>query len=136
MNKIIEEVIQRSNERLQFEKGSPFTQEGFEGLKVEIASYINSLITESYKIAKRHKGDLISKSHIESASYNLIKKRSKNRRQIFSSIGGFLFGFAISKTFEVLADSEKFTNSNTILIFACGMIGAFLLGITLFRSEE
>ncbi len=136
MNKIIEEVIQRSNDRLQFEKGSQFTQEGFDELKTEIASYINSLITESYRIAKRNKGDLISKSHIQSASFQLIKKHSKDKKQVLASVGGFFVGFSISKALELVADGQKISSSHTIVILIAGIVGAFILGISIFRTQE
>ena len=131
MEKIIEQVIQRSNNRIPFEKGSPFTQEGYEALKVEISSFINEIIQESYKVAKRNKSDLISKSNIETASFNLIKKHSGEKKKYLSPLGGFLLGFAVNKIFETLANNESFANSTIIVILITGIIGAFLLGTTL-----
>ena len=134
MDKVIEQVILRSTDRLQFEKGSPCTIDGYDALKIEISSYINELVEESYRVARRHKSDLISKSHIESASFNLIKKYSSNAKKYLMSIGGFLLGFSIAKTVEIVADSQNFTTTNILILFSCAIIGAFISGISLLKT--
>ena len=131
----IDEVIKNAYQKVQFEKGSPYTEHGFVKLKEEISSYVIQLVNESYVIAKRSKSDLISQSHVEVASHNLIKKNNSEIRNIFVSIGGFLLGMAVTKTFETLADSEPFTVANSLLIFSTGIVGAFMLGLNIFSGR-
>ena len=131
----LDDIIKNSAKKISFDKDSPFSEQGFSKLKEEISAYIVLLVDESFRIARHEKSDKVSHAHVESASAGLVKKKNKEIVNVFISIGGFLIGMSITKTFEILANSEMFTTQSTLIILATGIVGAFLLGLNIFRSH-
>src|SRR5438034_2616395 len=75
----------------------PFSAAAFAVLKKRIAEYINELVTESSKIARRHQADDVSAAHVQQAGEYLIASSGKRRyrHRHLGTIGGILFGGAL-----------------------------------------
>ena len=131
----IDETLQKAYQSLEYNKESPFTEQGFVKIKEEVSNYVLEIVNESYRIAKRNKSDLISQVHVETASENLIKKKNREYKNILVSIGSFLLGMSITKTFETISNSESFTIQNTILVLVTGIVGALIIGLNIFDSK-
>jgi len=125
----LNEAINEANNTLNSLGTSPFTNRAYESLKEKIATYIGQIITESIRISKRHKADLVSQSHIETASDNLISKKRSKLNYLSGTLGGIFLGATVSNIFGMLVLNQAFNTSGIIITIALGIIGAFLIAI-------
>jgi hypothetical protein len=127
----LNEAINEANNTLSEFDSSPFTSKAYESLKDKISSYIGQIITESIRISKRHKADLVSQTHVEDASDNLISKKRGKLSYLAGTLGGIFLGATVSNIFGMLVLNQTFTTTGIIITIIIGIVGAFLIAINL-----
>lgn len=130
----LEESIKKGSDELKNIDATPFTNSGFDYFKIKIEEYIKALFLESIKSSKRDDVDMISIKHIDSASKFLHKSSRLRFQNFYLSIGGLLLGSCISNLFSMTMLGASFNILGMSLTIIFGIIGAFLLGKSLFDN--
>lgn len=125
----IERIVYAANKELVYDDTSPFTKKGFTEYRNNITEYIDDLFHESLKISKRNRTELISASHVRSASFNLINKSKSRIKNLYNSIGGLLLGITLSNLVSLAALNVEYNKIGIIVIVCLGIIGSFLLSL-------
>lgn len=68
MSNHLDLIIRTADAELQSLGDSPYSKPAFAVLRDKISQYIAELVTESTRVAKRHKADTISAAHVNQAS--------------------------------------------------------------------
>ncbi len=124
----IRKALTEAGEKLQNADPGPFSRKGFLHLRERIDEYIEDLIAESARIAKRAKADAISAAHVDHAAENLITSMSRRVYRHLGTIGGLLLGTALAQFVTMLSDS-KFTAEGVGISASLGVVGAFLVAL-------
>jgi hypothetical protein len=125
----IDQIVNTSNNEIESLENSPFTKKGFSEYRNNISEYIEDLFQESLKISKRNRTELISASHVKTASFYLIKKSKSRTRNLYNSIGGLLLGVTISNLVSIVALNLQYNKLGLVVIVFLGIIGSFLLSL-------
>jgi len=112
----------------------PFTKQAFDKFREKIGIYISSLYVESQKIAKRHKADNISESHIDLASEYLIKNKAGRISKLLGILGGTFLGATVSNLLAMTVLGQTYETLGLVITIILGIIGSFLIGINLMRE--
>ena len=127
----LSDAIKEANDTLNSFESSPFSEKAYDSLKENITSYIGQIITESIRISKRHKADLVSQSHVEDANDNLISKKRSKLNYLAGTLGGIFLGATVSNIFGMLVLNQVFNNAGIIATIIIGIFGAFLVAVNL-----
>lgn len=124
-------AIEEADALLNNIEPSPFSAQAYGCLRDKITSYIGQLISESVKISKRHKADLVSQNHIERASDNLVSKKRGRLNYLIGTLGGIFLGATVSNIFGMLVLNQIYTTSGIVITISTGILGAFMIAINL-----
>lgn len=127
----LNDAITEASQTLNTFESSPFSDKAYDSLKDKVATYIGHIITESIRISKRHKADLVSQSHIEAASDNLISKKRSKLNYLAGTLGGIFLGATVSNIFGMLVLNQTFNSTGIVITILIGIIGSFLIAINL-----
>lgn len=106
----------------------PFTDTAYESLKTRIATYIEELIREAIKTAKREQSDVISAIHVERASTYLVSSTSRRFSRHIGTIGGIILGGSISNVLAIIGtDPRRISTIGGISTTVLLILGAFLV---------
>lgn len=114
---------------------SAFTEPGFETLNGYIAGYIDDLIDQSAKVAKREKTDNISSIHVEKAAEQVAAGKIDKVYKHSGLVGGVLLGAAISNLLGMFT-SGQFPPVSIAITFALAIIGAFLVALSFLHDHS
>lgn len=113
---------------------SPFTTAAFDALKEAIGEFINDMVDESIKLAKRHKSEVVSVNYVQHASEYLIASRSRRVFRHIGTLGGIFLGGALSNILAMAQSGSSFPVLGTLVTIAVGLIGTFLVAIHIARD--
>jgi histone H3/H4 len=122
----LQKIIQQADAQLQDIESSPFSPSAFSVLKEKISEYIVELVSESIKVSKRHQADTVSSAHVERASEYLISSTSRRFFRHLGTIGGILFGAALSNIVAMTA-AQQYSTAGILLSAGLGIAGAFMV---------
>jgi hypothetical protein len=88
--------------------------------------FVVELGTEAFRIARRHKSDLISAAHVDQAAANLVASSRRALARNMGVLGGILVGSGISQ-FLAMIGSPNLPPVPTAVATAMLVIGAALL---------
>lgn len=131
--KELEKVIKEAYINLESVEETPFSDKGFIEFRNQISQFIIQLFDESFRIARRSNVEIVSPTHIKTASNN-IKKTNSTRTSILKTLGGLLLGASLSNILSISFYSVSYSPIHLILTILFGITGSFLLGFNLFRS--
>lgn len=100
-------------------------------LRQKITDYIGDLISESLRVSKRHKADIVSQNHIEQANEHLISKRRSKLSYLAGTLGGIFLGATVSNIFGMMVLNQTYTITGIIVTVSIGVIGSFLISFNL-----
>lgn len=107
-------------------KNNRISEKGLDTLMSSIEYYISELISESTRISKREKTDVISSDQIKRANYNIVKKKFSIFRKNIGTIGGLLLGASLSNLLSFLFVDNVSINSIIITVIL-SIIGSFFI---------
>jgi len=128
MSNHLDLIIRTADAELQSLGDSPYSKPAFAVLRDKISQYIAELVTESTRVAKRHKADTISAAHVNQASDYLIASSSRKFFRHLGTVGGILLGAALGNTLSMVSGG-KFESVNVTVTLGLGIVGAFLMAI-------
>src|SRR5258707_1034345 len=88
-------------ERLPLQSPKPFSTPGFSALEQEIEAYINDLIDEAAKLARRYRADDVSAMHVVQAAQNLTASAKHRVYRHLGTIGGIILGAGLSSVLTI-----------------------------------
>ena len=104
------------------------SQPAFDILATTIFDFIRSLITESERIARIQRSDVVSASHVESANSRLMNHSSGRWRRHLGTIFGALFGASLSQLLS-MASADHYSAIGLIVSGIIGVIGVIGLAV-------
>jgi len=102
----------------------PFSPQAFRFLKTKISDYTRSLITESGRVAKRRRGDLISAAHVEHASEYLLSATKGRWSRHVGTLGGIFLGASMSN-FLGMTSTGQYNAVGVTISASLAVLGAF-----------
>lgn len=129
----IDPIIQEAEHQLANVDSAPFSAQAFHLLKVKISSYVRSLISESGRISRRRRADIISAAHVEEASDYLVTSSSHRWFRHVGTVGGILLGAALSN-FLSMTTASQYSGIGVTVSALLAIIGAF--GVALHIGRE
>jgi histone H3/H4 len=121
----LQQVIDTAERELQNAGQTPFTPKAFSHLKDRISEYAALLITESVKVARRHKSETVSTTHVEHASEYLVSSTSSKVYRHAGTFGGILLGVAGSN-FLSMYTTGQFTPNGVVVTVIGTLLGGIL----------
>ena len=103
----------------------PFTTNAFARLQTVIRGFITDLIDESWRIAKRHKSEVVSEGYVDAASTYLIASRTRRLFRHMGTLGGILLGGSLSNILSMLQAAKPFPVAATLASLGIGILGTF-----------
>jgi len=125
------DAIEEANTALEQADSAPFSDKAYESLRQKISDYIGNLISESLRISKRNKADIVSQNHIEQANEHLISKRRSKLNYLAGTLGGIFLGATVSNIFGMMALNQTYSSTGIIITVVIGVVGSFLISINL-----
>lgn len=108
---------------------APFTHSAFRTLQDLIDEFIEDLVAEASRIAKRHGSEVISANYVTAAGTYLIASRSRRLFRHMGTMGGTLLGGSLSNILAMAQSGNTFPVIGTLVSIGVGFIGAFLVAI-------
>ena len=124
----LEKVIERVTTELKNADSTPFSGRAFEEFEEQIEAYAVELIKESVKRAKRHQAEGVSSSNVRHASQYLVLSRSHRLYRHAGTLGGLLFGTALSHVLSVITTGQ-YGLSGIIITFVLTLMGTSLITV-------
>jgi histone H3/H4 len=128
-----DEVAGKVDELLNGVDPGPFSAAAFSVLKGKVAEYLGEVTREAAAIARRTKADVISVRDIEAACERLTVSPRKIVFRHLGTIAGLSLG-TCGSTLSSMVVAGQFSLWSIVLSIATGLIGAFLLGIHVFKD--
>ncbi len=121
-------VVQRAEQYAPDVGPKPFSPKAFRIMRSHISRYVYDLINESIKVARRHRSDIVTVSHVERASEHLVTSTSLRFFRHLGTVGGILVGGAISN-FLATASGQQYSTMGVLVSGGLGIIGSFLVAL-------
>jgi hypothetical protein len=103
---------------------SPFTPQAYDLLRRRVAEYIDELVDEAIRVAKRRpSSDVVSTADVNRASEHLGTRPRSRRGQIIGSVGSLLLGAALGNALQIAGQAQT-TPESALLTFGVGAVGA------------
>jgi hypothetical protein len=83
---------------------APFTPSAFGLLQDTVDEFIGDLLDESFRIAKRHKSEVVSANYVQAAGTYLVASRARRLFRHMGTVGGILLGGSLS---NILAMAQR-----------------------------
>ena len=119
----LQPIIEADEKELRKADQTPFTPQAFANLTDKLGEYSVLLITEAVKLAKRHKSETVSSTHVEHASEYLVSSSSRKLYRHMGTFGGLLLGVAGSNFLSMFSTNQFSPNGVTITVIATLMGG-------------
>jgi len=103
----LQQIIETAEQELRNADQTPFTPRAFDNLRDKISEYSVLLITEAVKVAKRHKSETVSSTHVEHASEYLISSTGRKLFRHMGTLGGTLLGVAGSNFLSMYSTTNS-----------------------------
>lgn len=123
-----DQLLREVHRALEYEDTGMFSVQAFRALKLKISLYVRSLITESARIARRRKSDMISVAHVDEASDHLTTSTSRRWLRHTGTVGGILLGAGLS-SFLSMTTANQYTPAGVVVSAALGVGGAFAVAL-------
>jgi hypothetical protein len=123
------EIVRRAQERLSTADPTPFTPSAFALLKDTIDEFISDLMEESFRIAKRHKSEVVSANYVQAAGTYLVVSRQRRIFRHMGTVGGILLGGSLSNILAMAQSGVSFPLIGTLVSVAMGFIGSSLVAV-------
>jgi len=121
----LQQIIEIAEEQLRNAYQTPFTPRALDNLKDKLSEYSVLLIQEAVKLAKRHKSETVSSTHVEHANEYLISSSSRKLFRHMGTFGGLLLGVAGSNFLSMFSTNQFSPNGVTITVIAT-LLGGIL----------
>jgi len=132
--KIIENVLKESLSDLSSINYSPFSKQGFEEYKTQVAKFIVRLYDESIRNSKKNNSDIVNKKHIDDA-VNYISTINKYKfSNLLNTIGGLLMGSTITFLISTANSNINYSVEELTIHIVLGLVGSFILGYNLSKE--
>jgi hypothetical protein len=105
---------------------APFSITAFERLQDEISEFIENLVAESGRLARRQRTDDISATHVEQAADYLTSTPRKRFFRHIGTLGGILLGSALSNILTMTLEN-RYGTVGILVTMSLAIIGAFLV---------
>lgn len=126
-------IMSEAEQRLAEVEPGPFSIQAFDLLKLKVSEHVRSLITESAKISRRRRADVISATNVEEASDYLVNSSSHRWIRHTGTIGGILLGASLSN-FLSMTTTEQYSTTGVLISAGLSIIGAFAVAFHIGRS--
>lgn len=126
-------IIREAERQLAEVDPGPFSPQAFHVLKLKVSAYVRSLITESAKISRRRRADVVSTAHVEQASDYLVSSSSHRWLRHIGTVGGILLGASLSN-FLSMTTASQYSGTGVIVSAVLAVVGAF--GVALHIGRE
>lgn len=108
---------------------APFTPSAFRLLQDSIDEFIVDLLDESFRIAKRHKSEVVSANYVEAAGTYLVASRARRVFRHMGTVGGILLGGSLSNILAMAQTGSAFPVVGTLVSVGVGLLGSFLVAV-------
>ena len=108
---------------------SPLTPQAFQVLTSLIDMFIADIVDESLKIARRHRSEVVSSSHVYAANDYLIAGKPRRLFRHMGTVGGILLGGSLSNILAMAQVGSSFPVLGTLVSVAVGLVGTFLVAM-------
>jgi histone H3/H4 len=122
-------IIHDAREKLRTVAPAPFTESAFRVLQDTIDEFISDLMDESFRIAKRHKSEVVSANYVQAAGTYLVASRARRFYRHMGTVGGILLGGSLSNILAMAQSGTTFPMVGTLVSVAVGLIGSFLVAV-------
>lgn len=129
----LDEVIERINAEFKKAESTPFSDHAFEEFQEQVGAYGVELVSESIKRAKRHQAEGVSSSDVRHASQYLVSSPSHKIYQHAGTLGGVLFGAALSQFLSIIS-AKQYGLDSIIIIFALTLMGTSLITVHMVKD--
>ena len=127
------QIAQAAQKSLSGAGTQPFSDAAFQMLERRIEQYIDDLIVESVRVMNRHQADTVSPSYVEQASETLVAGRRRKVYTLIGTIGGILFGAAVSAALEMLRQ-QSVSSTQAVTAGLLGVVGSVLIALQFARE--
>jgi hypothetical protein len=122
--------LQQAARDLQGTDPSPFTPNAYQTLTEIVNDFINDLVSESLRIAKRQKSEIVSINYVQNAGEYLIASRTRRLYRHLGTLGGVLLGGSLSNILAMVqAGGNGLPILGTLVSIGICLIGTFLVAI-------
>lgn len=128
----LDQVIQQAESGLQLQDTEnlpfPFSSAAFSTLRSKIGEFMSGLVSESIKMARRHRADSVSAAHVEKANDFLIASARRRFLRHSGTFGGVALGACLSGLIGMMVNGS----CPLTPVFVCvglGVIGGFLIAL-------
>jgi histone H3/H4 len=129
----LQQIVDIAERELQNAQHTPFSSNAFNRLKEKISEYSIQLITESTKVARRHKSESVSTSDVEHASQYLVSSTSHKIYRHMGTIGGILLGTAASNILAMIT-TQQYTLTGIVVTFVLTLLGTFMIAVHIVKD--
>lgn len=113
---------------------SPLTPAAFELLQDTVDEFIGDLLDESFRIAKRHKSEVVSANYVQAAGTYLVASRARRLFRHMGTIGGILLGGSLSNILAMAQTGASFPIVGTLVSVGVGLVGSFMVAIHIVKD--
>ena len=133
LNPLPAQVTQQAEAALAEIHLEAFSPKAVAALKRSISWFIAELVDQSVKVSKRHQSDNVAESHVETAVQFLVGDAPRRIFRHMGTIGGVLFGAALSNLVSMIT-TKVITVPSVGITIALAVIGAFLVALHIARD--
>lgn len=126
----IERILQSIDSILQKVKQKQFSDGGWVRLDVKIKQYVNQLIKESVKVARKHKADSVSPSFVNHASDYLLSGRASWWQKLWEIIANVSLGIGSTIMISMML-ANKYSSVGVIFSVVLILIGVIAVVLQL-----
>jgi len=111
----------------------PFSAAGLTELKLRLDGYIEDLISEAQRVARRHQADVISPAYVREAGNHLSVSTRRKSVTLAGSFGWVLLGAAVPGA-AYIGSADTSAPTQVALSAICGILGAILITVQVLRD--
>jgi hypothetical protein len=126
---IVNGIAANARGRLTSIDPAPFTPSAFVLLQDTIDEFIADLLDESFRIAKRHKSEVVSVNYVQAAGTYLVASRARRMFRHMGTVGGILLGGSLSNILAMAQTGTAFPVVGTLVSVGVGLLGSFLVAV-------
>lgn len=124
---VVDQISASAQRSLQNTRLPPFTPKAERQLLDEVSTYVNDLISESVRSARRQGlEEAVGGHHVEGAARHLSSAGGSKFATSLGGVGGILFGAALGN-FLTIVDDNTLSRTTVVVTTSTGLVGAVLL---------
>jgi len=113
---------------------SPFTRPALDRVHLRIEQFIEDLLLESIRSARRQQTDVVSPVHVDLATDVVFLRRKRKIYSFLGSLGGIAVGAALAMTVEFTSGQGSWSSNQAIAALVMATAGGIAMTIQLLRE--